>query len=172
MKLLQGRDHHEAVIGAVREARTSVWIGTANVKQMLVRGAGRRYRSVLTVLAERARAGVELRLLHASRPSRPFIESFDDEPDLISAMELRMCPRVHFKVVIVDGAQLYLGSANWTGAGLGAKGDDRRNFELGILTDDEQMLDETQALYERVWRGGACATCKLRDQCEAPLDLG
>ena len=33
-------------------------------------------------------------------------------------MQLKLCPRVHFKAVIVDGAWIYLGSANLTCAGL------------------------------------------------------
>lgn len=83
---------------------------------------------------------------------------------------MRLCPRVHWKVVVVDGALLYLGSANWTGAGLGARGSGRRNFELGIVTDDGPLLDEVQGLYDRVWRGGECAGCKLRTTCPRPLD--
>jgi phosphatidylserine/phosphatidylglycerophosphate/cardiolipin synthase-like enzyme len=83
---------------------------------------------------------------------------------------MRLCPRVHLKAVIVDGTHLYLGSANWTGAGLGAKGEHRRNFELGIVTQDHGLLDEVQGLYERIWRGAECAACKLRDVCPAPLD--
>jgi phosphatidylserine/phosphatidylglycerophosphate/cardiolipin synthase-like enzyme len=85
-------------------------------------------------------------------------------------LALRRCPRVHMKVVVVDGALLYLGSANWTGAGLGAKGSGRRNFELGVVTDDAALLDQVQAMYERVWRGGECAGCKLREVCPGPLD--
>jgi phosphatidylserine/phosphatidylglycerophosphate/cardiolipin synthase-like enzyme len=77
---------------------------------------------------------------------------------------------VHFKAVIVDGARVYLGSANWTGAGLGAKNEGRRNFELGFMTSDEQMLDEVQALYENVWRGGTCSSCRMRELCDAPID--
>jgi len=69
----------------------------------------------------------------------------------------------------VDGALLYLGSANWTGAGLGAKGSGRRNFELGIVTDDGPLLDHVQALYDRIWTGGECAACRLRDECPGPL---
>ncbi len=83
---------------------------------------------------------------------------------------MRLCPRVHFKAVIIDGASLYLGSANWTGAGLGAKGEGRRNFELGFLTRDDLLLDEVQGLYQRVWMGGPCAACKLRDVWPRPLD--
>jgi phosphatidylserine/phosphatidylglycerophosphate/cardiolipin synthase-like enzyme len=86
-------------------------------------------------------------------------------------LALRQCPRVHLKVVVVDGALLYLGSANWTGAGLGAKGEHRRNFELGVVTDDDTMLDAVQARYDALWRGAECGACRLRSECEAPLDL-
>jgi phosphatidylserine/phosphatidylglycerophosphate/cardiolipin synthase-like enzyme len=74
------------------------------------------------------------------------------------------------KVIAVDGAALYLGSANFTGAGLGAKGDGRRNFEMGILTDDDVLLDATQARFERIWSGKECGACKLRSVCPKPLD--
>ena len=65
---------------------------------------------------------------------------------------------------------VYLGSANWTGAGLGAKGSGRRNFEIGIVTDDAPLLDQLQAMYDRVWSGRECGACKLRDVCPGPLD--
>jgi hypothetical protein len=74
------------------------------------------------------------------------------------------------KLIAIDGALLYLGSANFTGAGLGAKGDGRRNFELGIATDDEWMLDAAQARFETIWRGGECGACKMRRECPKPLD--
>ena len=129
------------------------------------------YRSILGVFDELARRGVELRILHASPPSGPFQREIARHPRLVKGgLALRLCPRVHFKAVVVDGSQLYLGSANWTGAGLGAKGSGRRNFELGLLTSDLQLLDEVQGLYDSVWRGGHCAGCKLREVCPAPLD--
>lgn len=83
---------------------------------------------------------------------------------------MRVCPRVHLKTVVVDARLVYLGSANWTGAGLGAKGDGRRNFEMGILTADEQTIDQVQERYDRIWRGAECADCRLRAECEMPLD--
>jgi phosphatidylserine/phosphatidylglycerophosphate/cardiolipin synthase-like enzyme len=122
-------------------------------------------------LDELVSRGVELRLLHAELPSGPFREELVAHPRLASGgLALARCPRVHMKAVIVDGALLYLGSANWTGAGLGAKGSGKRNFELGIVTDDAQLLDQVQALFERVWSGAECAGCKLRDVCPGPLD--
>lgn len=83
---------------------------------------------------------------------------------------MRTCPRVHLKTVVIDARMAYLGSANWTGAGLGAKGDGRRNFEMGIVTSDEQTIDQIQDRYDRIWRGAECGGCRLRDTCEMPLD--
>jgi phosphatidylserine/phosphatidylglycerophosphate/cardiolipin synthase-like enzyme len=187
IELVGGRGHHDRVLGAVLAAKVSVWIATANVKELMIEDArarpGRRrsmragsmpYVSILTHLDELAARGVELRLLHAELPSRPFRAELARHPRLVGGgLALRRCPRVHMKAVIVDGAVLYLGSANWTGAGLGAKASGRRNFELGIVTDDGPMLDHVQALYDRVWSGGECGACRLRDLCPGPLaDLG
>lgn len=181
LDLVGGRGHYERVIDAVRNAQTSVWIATANVKELLIEDGrarpGRRrsmkrstYVSVLAILDELAARNVELRLLHAEIPSGPFRAEIAHHPRLLGdKLELRRCPRVHMKVVVVDGELLYLGSANWTGAGLGAKGSGRRNFELGILTSDAQMLDQVQRLYDHVWRGAECGGCKLRDVCPGPL---
>jgi phosphatidylserine/phosphatidylglycerophosphate/cardiolipin synthase-like enzyme len=181
LELVSGKSHYERVIRAVLAAHTSVWIATANVKELLVEDGraapGRRrtvrrssYVSVLARLDELAARGVELRLLHAEIPSRPFRDQLAHHPRLVGGgLELRRCPRVHLKAVIVDGELLYLGSANWTGAGLGAKGSGRRNFELGIVTDDAPLLDQVQSIYDRIWTGGECASCKLRDVCPGPL---
>lgn len=187
LRFVSGLGHYETVIRAVREARTSVWIATANLKGLMVedprwfsrqRRAGRAaYRSIVEIFDELAMSGVELRLLHATQPSRAFREEMARHPRLRQTphgkrggFEMRLCPRVHLKAVMVDGAFLYLGSANFTGAGLGAKGAGRRNFELGFVTDDALLLDEVQALFDRIWRGGECGACKLRQECPCPLD--
>ncbi|HEX2692218.1 MAG TPA: phospholipase D family protein, partial [Kofleriaceae bacterium] len=181
LELVAGRGHYERVIQAVLRAHTSVWIATANVKELMVEDGraapGRRrtlrrssYVSVLARLDELAARGVELRLLHAEIPSRPFRAQIAHHPRLVSGgLAVRRCPRVHLKAVVVDGELLYLGSANWTGAGLGAKGTGRRNFEIGIVTDDALLLDQVQSMYDRIWTGGECAGCKLRDECPGPL---
>lgn len=179
MSLVSGRGHYERIFTALRGARTSVWIATANLKELLIEDpratprARGRFHSVLELLSTLAGQGVELRILHAGAPSGPFRRSFDRRPRLVrGGLELRQCPRVHLKTVLIDGRFCYLGSANWTGAGLGAKGEDRRNFELGVVTDDEDVIDQVQGLYEHIWRGAACRACKLRDSgCEAPIDV-
>ena len=161
--------YREVVLRKLAHARESVWIATANVKEMLV-DTGSGFRSVVEVFDDLRRRGVELRLLHAELPSRPFRAAFDRKTALVrGGLELKICPRVHFKAVLVDGAWVYLGSANLTGAGLGAKGDGRRNFELGFCTEDFETIDRVTALFQSVWTGAECGACKLRDVCPDPL---
>ncbi|HEX7499134.1 MAG TPA: phospholipase D-like domain-containing protein [Polyangia bacterium] len=186
LALVAGRGHYESVVKAAMNAERSLWIATANLKELMVederarpgkrRAIGRQgeYRSVLAVFEELVACGVEIRILHASEPSRPFREELRRRPSLRrpgrGSFSLHLCPRVHFKAVIVDGTMLYLGSANWTGAGLGAKGEGRRNFEVGLCSRDDLLLDEVQGYFDSIWRGAECASCKLRSVCPRPLD--
>jgi phosphatidylserine/phosphatidylglycerophosphate/cardiolipin synthase-like enzyme len=168
--LLQGSElYREVVLQKLRFARESVSIATANVKDMQIERNGK-FASITALFDELAGRGVALRLLHAELPSRPFRASFDARSRLVrGGLSLKVCPRVHFKAVIVDGAWCYFGSANLTGAGLGAKADGRRNFELGVCTEDYETVDRVQALFEAVWSGAECAACKLRSICPDPI---
>jgi len=161
--------YREVILDKLAHARESVLVATANLKDMQVERGGR-FASVLALFSELSARGVALRILHAELPSRPFRASFEKRRRLTrGGLQLKICPRVHFKAVLVDGAWLYLGSANLTGAGLGAKGEDRRNFELGLCTEDFETVDRVQALFEAVWSGAECASCKLRRVCPDPI---
>jgi phosphatidylserine/phosphatidylglycerophosphate/cardiolipin synthase-like enzyme len=173
-ELLSGVDlYRTVVLEKMAGARESVWIATANVKAMMVEqpGQGRgRFAPVLALFRTLARRGVELRLLHAELPSRPFRQAFDRSRTLVrGGLQLKICPRVHFKCVRVDGAWVYLGSANLTCAGLGAKHPDGRNFELGVVTEDFDTIDRVTALFESVWSGAECGRCRLRSVCPDPI---
>lgn len=179
VSLIVDRAHYERVTLAIAKAKTSVWISTANVKQLLVEApigtrarARGRYVPILDTLQSLCDRRVVVRLLHAAPPSRPFREELAARAHRLArpVFEMRACPRVHLKMIAIDGAWLYLGSANFTGAGLGAKGDGRRNFEMGVLTDDEWLLDQAQARFDGIWRGAECGACRLRGVCPAPLD--
>lgn len=171
-RFVSGRALYDEVIAnGLCRAQKSVWIASANVKELFVERAGLRrgVGSVLGVFSDLAARGVELRLLHAELPSRRFRAAFDRRKELVAGgLRMKQCPRVHLKAVIVDGAWLYVGSANFTGAGLGMKGDDKRNFELGFVTEDFELLDRVQAMFDALWRGRPCASCKLRDVCPDP----
>lgn len=176
-KLLMDADHYDHLIAReVASAKVSVWIATANLKTMMVEApigsrarARGRYVSFFETLADLAKRGVDVCILHASLPSGPLRREIDRLGKASANVKLRRCPRVHLKMIAIDGRLLYLGSANVTGAGLGAKGEGRRNFEMGIVTDDTGMLDAAQARFDRIWRGAECAACKLRAECPKPI---
>ena len=176
IRLVRNREHvNEVIERGIRAARASVWVATANLKDVHVESpigtsarARGRYVSLFSELEQAAARGLEVRILHAGPPSRALKARI--KPENTASIRRRRCPRVHLKMIAVDGSLLYLGSANFTGAGLGAKGENRRNFEAGIVTDDEWLLDEMQATFDAIWSGKHCGTCQLRGECEKPLD--
>jgi hypothetical protein len=65
---------------------------------------------------------------------------------------------------------MYLGSANLTGAGLGAKADGKRNFELGIWTESATLIDAVMEQFNTLWEGRRCQSCRRKDVCPVPLE--
>ena len=72
--------------------------------------------------------------------------------------------------MIADGQWMYLGSANLTGAGLGAKSPRRRNFEAGIWTDEPALIDPVGDMLDGIWNGAECPDCGRKDHCPVPLE--
>lgn len=166
LEYLEDREIYERVVeGGILKAKRSLWIATANVKDMRVR-LGRAYKSITHILSPAAQRGVDVRLLHAGVPSARFRESLRKEG---RPFPMRRCPRVHFKTVIIDNSSMFLGSANLTGAGIGVKKDTKRNFEIGIWTHDRNLIDKVQSLFNLVWEGEECPSCSYREQCDGGL---
>lgn len=72
-------------------------------------------------------------------------------------------------MLVFDFKEVYIGSANLTGAGIGMKGEDKRNFETGILTDDPAIVEQAMNQFDEVWIGKYCKKCKRRDFCYDPI---
>jgi PLD-like domain len=148
----------------VTEAVRYVWIATADIKDLYVK-RGNRMVPFLSVLSHMIEQGISIRLIHAREPGPNFRKDFDRFPPLIKALERMLCPRVRFKSVIVDGKKAYTGSANLTGAGMGAKSENRRNFESGILTDDPIVVNHIMNQFDQVWVGAHCDPCRRKQYC-------
>ena len=120
-----------------------LWIIKADIKDLHV-PKGRRFVPLPEIISDLVQAGVSVRLMHAEEPGPRFREDFDQYPNLVTSdlFERILCPRIHTKAIIMDGRQAFIGSANLTGAGLGAKGAHKRNFEAGFLTSDAGHLRE------------------------------
>lgn len=164
IKYIQNEDHYKEVLSKVSKVKESVWIGTADIKDLYIED-----RPFLGVLSDLLKSGKEVRLLHAKEPGPIFREEFDRYPALIRKLERELCPRVHFKILVFDYREVYVGSANLTGAGIGAKGANKRNFEAGILTDDFEMVDAACNQFDQVWTGKHCKNCLRRNVCGDPI---
>lgn len=168
VEFISGKDHYDKVVARVAMVKKSLWIGTADVKDLHVK-SGATTKPFLGLLADLLKRGVEIRLIHAKEPGPAFREDFDRYPILGTSLERMLCPRVHFKMLIFDFETAYIGSANLTGAGIGMKSDNRRNFESGILTDDANLIEAASEQFDSVWRGAYCARCGRHQYCIDPI---
>lgn len=164
------RQHFERVVReGILKARTSLAIATADFKSMLVpTRTGRQAASILQVFKRLARRGVEVRVLHSGVPTGPILKEL--MTGSTAGVTIRRCPRVHIKAVVVDCSNMYIGSANLTGAGLGAKSETRRNFEAGVWTHSVALIEGFLEQFDAIWEGRLCASCGRRAVCPVPLE--
>ena len=155
----------------VSETQRFLWIVTADIKDLHV-VRGKRSIPFLSVLSDLVESGIAVRLIHAKEPGPLFRRDFDKHPALIESdlFERVLCPRVHTKAVIIDGKKAFIGSPNLTGAGMGAKHPDKRNFEAGFITDEKKDLEKITTWVDELFLGEFCGRCRLRDRCPDPLD--
>ncbi len=186
VELVADGEHLDRVVReGILGAKVSVDIATADFKAMLVpprkrgalRGRGRDDApSIVWHLADLAKRGVEVRVLHAGVPSAAALtemkrlRSQPGRPRPAGSLTFRRCPRLHTKAVVVDAGWVYLGSANLTGAGLGAKGETRRNFEMGVISRTSELVDAVLGRFNALWEGEHCRGCGRRDVCPVPLE--
>jgi phosphatidylserine/phosphatidylglycerophosphate/cardiolipin synthase-like enzyme len=165
-----GEQHFDRVVrDGMLKAGISLDIATADFKAMLVPVEGRRRaRSIVEMLCRLADGGVEIRLLHGGVPSGAALQELRRK--LPAGIAIRRCPRLHAKAVIVDCGSMYVGSANLTGAGLGAKAVGKRNFELGVWTRSPALIDAVLDEFNALWEGRHCPSCRRRDVCPVPLE--
>ena len=168
LQYISNSDHYKEVLSRVRSVKQTLWIGTADIKDVYIE-VGKEKKPFLALIAQLIRHGVDVRLIHAKEPGPNFREDFDRYPVLFDRLERVLCPRVHFKILVFDCKEVYIGSANLTGAGIGMKGEDKRNFEAGILTDEPEIVEQAMNQFDDVWIGKHCKKCKRRDFCADPI---
>ena len=168
MKFISNIDHFKEVLLRVQSVKHLLWIGTADIKDLYL-DVGNEKKPFLALIAQLIRRGVEVRLIHAKEPGQNFREDFDTYPVLYDRLERVLCPSVHFKMLVFDGKEVYVGSANLTGAGIGMKAETTRNFEAGILTDAPEIVEQAMNKFDEIWMGKHCKLCKRRDYCSDPI---
>lgn len=163
-KYIANEEHYSEVIERIAKVRDTLWIGTADIKDLYVKQNGEAI-PLLGQIAVLLKKGVGVRLVHAKEPGPNFREDFDRFPILATDLERVLCPRVHFKMVIFDLEVAYIGSANLTGAGFGMKSAVKRNFEAGILTNDPQIVEAAINQFDTLWMGAHCKNCGRQEYC-------
>ena len=170
-EFIKDREIYERVISdLISKAKKFLWLATADLKDLHVDKNGKKV-PFLEILSDLVKKNVEIRLLHAKEPGPVFRKDFDRYPNLISGMERILCPRVHLKSAIIDGKVAYTGSANLTGAGMGAKSSNKRNFEAGIITTEENLVGKIMEQFDDIWMGSHCHDCKRKKYCADYRDL-
>lgn len=154
------------------DAKSFIWIATANIKMTLVKYKSR-FVSFPDLMSILVRKGVSFRIIHSELPSKPFrerYETIDQKGRLSAGVEFLQCPRMHAKLFIVDGSMAMVGSANLTGAGIGAKSARKRNFEIAFLIEGDDRVEPFMNYFDFIWMGGHCADCGQRSICPGPAD--
>ena len=151
-RLLLNREIYEEVIQVrLPQARQFIWIVTADIKDMYVEAWGG-FVPLLELLADKVSQGVAVRLIHAKEPGPRFRADFDRFDEL------------------VDNDRAFVGSPNLTGAGLGSKHEDKRNFEAGFLFDEQADIQKLVRWVDELYLGEYCQSCRRREYCPDPID--
>ncbi|MGC8658832.1 MAG: phospholipase D family protein [Desulfomonilaceae bacterium] len=173
MKTLWDRDIFEQFAQhRICNAERFVWIATANIKMTFLRYKYKfvSFPDLMAILIQR---GVAFRIIHSETPSRPFrdrYEKIDTNGRLSAGVEFLHCPRMHAKIFVVDGSYALAGSANLTGAGIGAKSSRNRNFEVGFAFEGIEEVQPFVDYFDFIWMGGRCPECGRREICPYPAD--
>lgn len=167
-KFISNYDHYKEVLSHVKDVKSTLWIGTADIKDLYVE-VGKQKLPFLGLLSKLISKGVDVRLIHAKEPGPAFREDFDKYPILFNRLERVLCPRVHFKMIVFDCKEVYVGSANLTGAGIGMKSENTKNFEAGILADDPVIVEQAMNQFDSVWNGSMCKKCRRKQYCADPI---
>lgn len=166
IRYIKDEQHYTLLMDEIAKVKHTLWM----LKDLYVK-LGNSSKPFLSLLEQKIRKGVSIRLLHAKEPGKNFRNDFDRYPLLWEGLERSLCPRIHFKILIFNLRTTYIGSANLTGAALGMKSRKNRNFEAGIFTDEPKLVENAIALFDEVWIGKYCKDCGRKDVCKDKIGL-
>jgi phosphatidylserine/phosphatidylglycerophosphate/cardiolipin synthase-like enzyme len=165
-------NHYEEVIERICEAKSSIKIMTGDFKRFKLKPTakqGKNYNDgtpFIKYLMEMTNQGISVQII-CSNPSKPFKEEYEELDEQMNPKNFRIyfCIRNHAKVVIVDNKVAYIGSANITKAGLGQGIMSPGNFEMGILTENPDIIASLNARFSEIMDGDFCEGCHRADNC-------
>lgn len=170
IRYIKNEEHYALLVDEISKVKHTLWIGTADLKDLYIK-QGKSSAPFLSLLEQKIKKGVSVRLLHAKEPGENFRNDFDRYPSLWDGLERALCPRIHFKMIIFDLHSVYIGSANLTGAAFGMKSEKNRNFEAGIYTDEPALVESVISQFDEVWIGVHCKSCGRKAFCKDQIGV-
>lgn len=158
VEFIQGKEH-EQLFSIMKKANRELLLASAIIKDFyIIDSLGNKFR-LSKILTKLALKKVDIKVLTTPKmKDRLFYSNIEESGNLV---DIRFCPRLHVKMVIIDAKIAYFGSANLTGAGLGMKGEHKRNFEIGAITKDPSIVRSMHELFYSIWYGKMCRKCKF-----------
>ena len=73
IRYFKNEEHYDLLLEQIAKVKHTLWIGTADLKDLYVK-KGNKTVPFLALLDEKVRQGVSVRLLHAQRAGREFLQ--------------------------------------------------------------------------------------------------
>ena len=106
-RYISDTEHYNEVIARCASVKSSLWIGTADIKDLHVKVDSDSL-PFLAVIAKLIRKGVGVRLLHAKEPGPVFREEFERYPSLFTGLEESFTEGSDFSSDLRRGQGLFL----------------------------------------------------------------
>ena len=162
---------YQEVIKRACDAKSSIKIMTADFNRLRLKPTkkqGKKYGDgtpFFDFLMEKANEGVSVEIITAENSG-----FFQDDVERANCntpnnYSVWLCARNHAKVVIVDDKIAYIGSANMTKAGLGQPYCSPGNFEVGILTEDPEIIASLNERFSDITKYKFCDDCHRKKDC-------
>lgn len=162
--LMSAAEIHDRIRAELPATQSSLIIATALAKEAKF-DVGGESQSFLAILDDLIERGVDVFLLLGGCPSQPFIRSWGEFVNTREKLQWRLCARNHLKALIIDNRVLYFGSANVTGAGMGARRKGKRNYEIGTWTQDQRVIETVARTIRQIWLEEGCGDCQAKKTC-------
>ena len=152
IKYIADSEHYDDVFARMCQVRKSLKIASANLQNFTVYledNAPIQFCDFLLILLRR---GVRIQIV-CMQPFSFYKWVQDNLPELLeeSGLEIRQNDHVHMKVFIFDNECAYIGSANLTGAAIGKRSSRQRNYEAGVLVQDNEVFGSAVEHFNKVW---------------------
>lgn len=163
-RLIINENHYQEIIMRICDAKESIKIMTGDFKLFRLKPTNEEGTTFINYLMDKAKQGVSVQII-LSDPTK----NVDDELKAYFRklnpypFSTKNCIRNHAKAVIIDEELAYIGSANATKAGFGQH--KPRNFEMGILTDNPEIISSIEELFSNIWNGKFCDGCYRAKHC-------